>query len=346
LESCLILVAKKPTYMKFLSILVPAIVFANLLLAQNVGIGTAIPASSAILDVSSTTKGLMAPRMTTAQRNAIASPAKGLLVYDTDLNALHHYTGAAWAQVGGGGGFTLPYEATVNLSGSALKITNAGFGAAIQAVTTNEFGFALQASNSTAYGYSIYAYSRSPNGIGVYASVDSSTAVKGASTNGIGVHATSTDSIAIRAAIQKGANADPVILATHAGVGIAVDASSNTGSAIRGTSNGSTLVQGTVVGINNHATAGNGVYGLALGANGAGVRGESTAGIGVLGYSNNNTGVSAGTLGGTALNASSSSGTAIQGSSSSAGNFRQRKNSRRQYQPRCRCCAYQPGCQR
>ena len=55
--------------------------------SQNVGINTTgnRPDTSAMLDVASTTKGMLAPRMTTAQRTAIYSPANGLLVYDTDF---------------------------------------------------------------------------------------------------------------------------------------------------------------------------------------------------------------------------------------------------------------------
>jgi hypothetical protein len=51
--------------------------------------------SSSILDVASTTKGFLPPRMTTAQKNAIATPAAGLMVYDTNLNKLCVYT-TAW----------------------------------------------------------------------------------------------------------------------------------------------------------------------------------------------------------------------------------------------------------
>ncbi|RSK46648.1 hypothetical protein [Hymenobacter perfusus] len=50
----------------------------------SVGIGVATPNSSAVLDVSSTTKGMLVPRLTSAQRTAISSPAQGLLVFQTD----------------------------------------------------------------------------------------------------------------------------------------------------------------------------------------------------------------------------------------------------------------------
>lgn len=54
--------------------------------AQNVGIGTATPDANAILDVSSTTKGILIPRMTLAQRNAISGITLGLMIYQTDNN--------------------------------------------------------------------------------------------------------------------------------------------------------------------------------------------------------------------------------------------------------------------
>lgn len=69
--------------------------------AQNVAInGTgAAPAASAMLDVSSTTTGMLVPRMTSAQRTAIAAPATGLYVYDTTTGSFWYYNGAAWVEI-------------------------------------------------------------------------------------------------------------------------------------------------------------------------------------------------------------------------------------------------------
>jgi subtilisin-like proprotein convertase family protein len=70
------------------------------------GIGTTSPSSSSVLDISSTTKGILIPRMTTINRTAISSPASGLMVYDTDIKAFYYYDGAAWTKIGAGTGIT------------------------------------------------------------------------------------------------------------------------------------------------------------------------------------------------------------------------------------------------
>ncbi|MBN4062459.1 hypothetical protein JYU20_04600, partial [Bacteroidales bacterium AH-315-I05] len=61
--------------------------------SQGVGVNEtgAVPDASAILDAASTTKGILTPRMTIAQRNTIASPATGLLIYQTDNNPGYYY---------------------------------------------------------------------------------------------------------------------------------------------------------------------------------------------------------------------------------------------------------------
>jgi hypothetical protein len=70
----------------------------NLDSSGNVGIGAAANAS-AILDAQSTTKGVRFPNMTTTQKNAISSPAAGLVVFDTTLAKLCVYSGSAWQTV-------------------------------------------------------------------------------------------------------------------------------------------------------------------------------------------------------------------------------------------------------
>lgn len=65
---------------------------------QSVAINTdgSVAHASAILDVKSATKGLLAPRMTTLQRDAIAAPAAGLLIYNTDAQVFQFRNATAW----------------------------------------------------------------------------------------------------------------------------------------------------------------------------------------------------------------------------------------------------------
>ncbi|WP_294677844.1 hypothetical protein [uncultured Fluviicola sp.] len=73
---------------------------------NNVGIGTTTPNANAILEMQSTTQGVLVPRMTTIQRNAIAAPSEGLLVYDTDVNCFFFYesSAASWTSLCNAGG--------------------------------------------------------------------------------------------------------------------------------------------------------------------------------------------------------------------------------------------------
>lgn len=71
----------------------------QLLISQNVGIGTATPNTSAQLDITSTTKGLLAPRMNSANRIAIITPARGLLVFDTGTNSFWAFNGTIWVEI-------------------------------------------------------------------------------------------------------------------------------------------------------------------------------------------------------------------------------------------------------
>lgn len=78
----------------------------NASIAQNIAItddNGYTADSSAMLDVKSTSKGLLMPRLTTAQRIAVINPAEGLLVYDTDLKVFYYFDGTTWIDVSSGG---------------------------------------------------------------------------------------------------------------------------------------------------------------------------------------------------------------------------------------------------
>jgi hypothetical protein len=83
--------------MKTNSILLVLLAFIGLSqMNAQVGIGTTTPDASSELDLSATDKGFLPPRLTTAQRDAIASPAEGLVIYNTDNNCLEFYNASLW----------------------------------------------------------------------------------------------------------------------------------------------------------------------------------------------------------------------------------------------------------
>jgi hypothetical protein len=68
----------------------------------QVGIGTPTPNASAMLDIESTESGLLIPRMTEAERDAIVSPEKSLIIYQTDVTeGFYYFDGTAWIALGG-----------------------------------------------------------------------------------------------------------------------------------------------------------------------------------------------------------------------------------------------------
>jgi hypothetical protein len=64
-----------------------------------VGIGVTSPNASAKLEISSTTQGVLFPRMTTTERNAISTPADGLVIYNTTDNKLQVRAAGAWVDL-------------------------------------------------------------------------------------------------------------------------------------------------------------------------------------------------------------------------------------------------------
>ncbi len=92
------------------------LIFSPLLWSQgnpSVGIGTFTPDPSAILELRSTSKGFLVPRMTTAQRNAISSPALWLLIFNTDTQQFEYWNGTVW----------IPLISIQNVSNSAWSLS-------------------------------------------------------------------------------------------------------------------------------------------------------------------------------------------------------------------------------
>lgn len=287
---------------KIVTLFIAFISIAAVTYAQSVSVntdGSAADASS-IFDVKSTTKGMLVPRMTTAQRLAIISPATGLLVFDTDTKTFWFYSGLLWTNIStaSGGSFTLPYNGSTSSSTSALGVINTGNGAAIEgsgsagagvygnsfngagvnALSTNGFGLIANSTNSSA------VYGFSANGLPTIKSVNNGTgsAIEGQSKSGSAIYGYSTDGAGINA------------LSTN---GFGIIANSTNSSAIYGfNANAASAIKGV-------NTVGDGVRGQSSGNGVAGVSGISTApsGYGVWGSSNAGTGVLAQSSTGTAL---------------------------------------------
>ena len=81
--------------------LIFATIFISTISLAQVGIGTTSPNASAKLDITSTTQGLLPPRMTATQRNAISTPAAGLMIWNSSLNQLEVFDGSLWVNMNG-----------------------------------------------------------------------------------------------------------------------------------------------------------------------------------------------------------------------------------------------------
>jgi len=141
-------------------------------LAQSVGLGTLAPNASAQLDISSTNKGLLIPRMGTASIASVANPAKGLLIYDSAKNLLMVNMGTAatpnwqtivagsgWSLTGNGGTDTVKkFIGTTDAQPLMFRINNNWAGMIDSASGNSYLGYSAGKNNSsgvynTGYGY-------------------------------------------------------------------------------------------------------------------------------------------------------------------------------------------------
>jgi len=108
----------KPKMMKIISATCAILLFCGSMFAQSVGINTTgdAPNSKAMLDVSSTSKGFLPPRMTIVQRNDISTPPAGLMIWCSNCGAsgeMQVYNGTAWTNLIGGSASGTPGTPTI-----------------------------------------------------------------------------------------------------------------------------------------------------------------------------------------------------------------------------------------
>ena len=126
--------------------------------AQNVGINNtgAAPDNSSMLDVVSTTKGLLLPRMTTTQRNAIVSPAQSLLIYNTTDSCYQGFIGSVWRSIWCASACSTPSTPAVGTNTTTATQINWNWSSVSGATgykynTINNYGTATDNAASTGY---------------------------------------------------------------------------------------------------------------------------------------------------------------------------------------------------
>lgn len=164
-----------------LTIITGLLILPTMMLSQNIGISStgATPDNSAMLDITSDSKGILIPRMSTAKRTSIPSPATGLMVYDTDLDCYYFYDGG-WTSVcdvatlqtaydGGGTGAGRLIDKAANKPVHFRSPSNA------TTIATSDV-FAVSTNDATAW--AINGYSQSSTAGAGYFAINSTTAEK------------------------------------------------------------------------------------------------------------------------------------------------------------------------
>lgn len=134
----------------------------------QIGIGTSSPNSSAQLEISATNKGVLFPRMTNTQMLAIASPASGLQVYNTNANCMYYYNGSQWLstlnsfKVYANAGVNVQFDNIIcqipTFGNRSLQLKTVSGTASITGTSTN--AFILSSAGTTGSSASISGYIR------------------------------------------------------------------------------------------------------------------------------------------------------------------------------------------
>jgi len=221
--------------------------------AQNVGINNAgaAPHSSAMLDINSTTKGMLTPRMTSTQRAAIVSPAEGLIVYDTNTKSFWYYNNSIWNEIPKGN-FSLPYAgATASLT-KVFSIGNTNTSVGSVAI------YGLNSNIGSGYGINNTAgvWGDNSDGYGIYGTSNNGNGVYGISSQNHGIFGTSGNSQSAGVYGAHFSNGTGVLgLVISGGVGVHGQAHGTSGKAavfeITDDSNTDTLMKLVYKGIGN-----------------------------------------------------------------------------------------------
>jgi len=167
------------------------LLFSNAMFAQvAINSDNSLPDNSAMLDVKSTTKGVLVPRMAGTQRDAISNPAKGLLIFCTDNNAFYSNTGipssplwlmvsSQWLTSGSNIYYSLG-NVGIGTTNPTYKLDVSGTGHFTNGVTGNNttpYAAAIIGNSSAAdHDYGVYGVSNTSTGIAIYGYANSGLA--------------------------------------------------------------------------------------------------------------------------------------------------------------------------
>jgi len=287
---------KNDVFAKFHSLFITFLLFTLSATAQ-VGIGTTTPASGALLDLTSTDRGLLVPRVSINNLGTAApvtAPTTGLLVWNTFTGAgigvgYHYWNGTRWIPIGNGGvdwALTGNAITTANFLGTTndmslnirtnninrMRVQNNGL-ITINRGAANAFA-GDQFSTWTTSGSAVNGYAT--NGFGIYGQASSGIATVGSATTGVGVFGEATSGDGVNAVSTSGLG---LFASSTNADGIQSLSTNNTGAV-----GGSFTLTGTGVAGTSDLT--DGAYSILV--NGSGVAGEGLT-TGVYGVSNSTT---------------------------------------------------------
>lgn len=270
-----------------------------------VGIGTTSPVASSLLDMRSTSRGLLIPRMTLAQRNLIGAPAVSLLIYQTDgTTGYYYYTGTGWIRLVTSAALTnlsnLAATVAVNSNFTPASTGTLSIGSLARKWRKGYFSDSVIAGNVTAGASSIPIGVRGTGGsYGVYGSGGTfgvygngtSYGVYGASSSGYGVVGSSGYIGTYGSGSSYGLYGVGGTYGGYAsGTSYGLYGTSPSGYGVAGVSTNSYGLYGSSS--NSWGSVAYGVYGAyGSGTTGYGVQGVSNSSYGVYGYSGSSYGV-------------------------------------------------------